>query len=72
MKLDRKALERLAGLSDAQLRAVIEKLINEYHLDLSTLNITKGDMDSLRHAMKTASDEELMALTRQLRQGGGS
>lgn len=70
MKLDRKALERLSMMSDAQLRAVIEKLVSDYHLDLSALRITPGDMESLRRAMRSATDEELMQLTKQLRQGG--
>ena len=66
MKLDRKALERLSGMSDAQLRAVVEKLVREYHLDLSALHISPNDMASLRNAIKTASDEELLNLAKQL------
>ena len=62
MKLDRKALERLSTMSDAQLRAVIETLMSDYHLDLSALRITPCDMDSLRRALRSASDEELMQL----------
>ncbi len=57
-------------MSDAQLRAVIEKLVSDYHLDLSALRITPGDMDSLRRAMRSATDEELLQLTKQLQQGG--
>jgi hypothetical protein len=70
MKLDRKALEKLACLNDTQLRAVIEKLASEYHLDLSALRVSANDLQSLRRAMQTATDEELMQLTKQLRQGG--
>ncbi len=72
MKLDRKALERLSGMSDAQLRAVIEKLVREYHLDLSALNLSTNDMQSLRRALKTATDEELLSLTQKLGQRGKS
>ena len=72
MKLDRKALERLSGMSDAQLRAVIEKLVREYHLDLSALNLSTNDMQSLRRALKTATDEELLNLTQKLGQRGKS
>ncbi len=70
MKLDRKALNRLADMNDAQLRAVIEKLVGEYHLDLSAFHVTQGDITSLRRALRTATDEELTALAKQLKNGG--
>ena len=67
MKLDRKALERLLSLSDAQLAAVIEKLTREYGVDLSGLNISTADMAALRRTLKNTTDEELMNFTRNLR-----
>ncbi len=70
MKLDRKALERLSGMSDAQLRAVVEKLVRDYHLDLSALNLSTNDMESLRRALRTATDEELLTLAKKLGQRG--
>ena len=69
MKLDRKALERLLSLNDAQLAAVIEKLTREYGLDLSGLNISTADMSALRRTLKSTSDEELMNFARKLRGG---
>ena len=70
MKLDRKALNRLADMNDAQLRAVIEKLIGEYNLDLSSFHLTQGDMNGLRQALRTATDEELSKLATQFKSGG--
>lgn len=70
MKLDRKTLNRLLALNDAQLRAVIDKLAAEYGLDLSAFSVREGDMEGLRRAIRNASDEDLENLARQL-QGGG-
>ena len=69
MKLDRKALERLLSLNDAQLQAVIQKLASDYGLDLSSLQIKQGDMASLRRVLQGTSDEELAALLQNLHRG---
>ena len=69
MKLDRRALERLLSLNDAQLAAVIEKLTREYGMDLSSLNTSTADMAALRRTLKNTSDEDLMNFTRKLRGG---
>ena len=70
MQLDRKTLDRLLSLNDRQLQAVIDKLVAEFGLDLSGFRVKEGDMDALRRAIRTASDEDLMALGEQLRRGG--
>lgn len=67
MKLDRRALDRLLQMNDAQLRAFVDKLASEYGLDLSTLSVREGDMEGLRRALRMASDEQLLDLTRNLR-----
>ena len=67
MKLDRRALERLLSLNDAQLAAVIEKLTHEYGVDLSGMQISTADMAALRRTLKSTTDEQLMELTRNLR-----
>ena len=69
MKLDRKALDRLLSLNDAQLSAVIEKLTQEYGVDLSGLHLSTADMAALRRTLRATTDEELMAFTRKLRGG---
>lgn len=69
MQLDRKSLNRLLMLNDRQLQAVIDKLTKEYGLDLSGFQVRPGDMESLRRAIRTAGDEELLELARQLKGG---
>lgn len=67
MKLDRRALDRLLQMNDAQLRTFVDKLAGEYGLDLSALSVREGDMEGLRRALRMASDEQLLDLTRNLR-----
>ena len=67
MKLDRKALNRVLAMNDTQLRALVEKLTKEYGLDLSAFSVRQDDMAGLRRALSNASDEDLLALTRQFR-----
>ena len=67
MQLDRKMLDRLLALNDRQLEMVIEKLAREYGLDLSRFQVREGDMDSLRRAIRNASDDDLLSLTEQLK-----
>ena len=67
MKLDRRALDRLLSLNDAQLATVIEKLTREYGVDLEGLNISTADMAALRRTLRSTTDEELMNFTRNLR-----
>ena len=69
MKLDRRALDRLLSLNDAQLAAVIDKLTREYGVDLSGLNISTADMAALRRTLRATTDEELLHFTRKLRGG---
>ena len=70
MQLDRKMLDRLLSLNDRQLQAVIDKMVSEYGLDLSAFQMRAGDMAALRRAIRSASDEELLAITRQVKKGG--
>ena len=70
MQLDRKMLDRLLALNDRQLQIVIDKLVSDYGLDLSGFRVREGDMASLRRAIRNASDEELLSITRQLRKDG--
>ena len=69
MQLDRNALNHLLSLSDKQLETLIRTLTKQHGLDLSQFHVKPGDMGALRRAMQNASDEELLALSRQL--GGG-
>lgn len=69
MQLDRKALNRLLSLSDSQLQAVIDKLAEEYGLDLRRFQVSGGDMENLRRAIRNATDAELADLGRQFKNG---
>jgi len=69
MQLDRKSLDRLLSLNDRQLQAIIEKLASEYGLDLSRFQVRPGDMESLRNAIRNASDSDLLELGRQIQNG---
>jgi hypothetical protein len=71
MQLDRKALNRLLSLSDSQLQTVIDKLAEEYGLDLRRFQLRPGDMEGLRQAIRNATDADLTELGRQFRQGRG-
>jgi hypothetical protein len=67
MQLDKKSLNRLLALSDRQLQIFVEKLATEYGLDLSHFQVREGDIQSLRNAIRNATDEDLLELTRQLK-----
>ena len=67
MQLDKKSLNRLLALSYRQLQIFVEKLATEYGLDLSHFQVREGDIQSLRNAIRNATDEDLLELTRQLK-----
>ena len=67
MQLDRKMLDRLLALNDRQLEAVVERLAREYGFDLSRFQVREGDMESLRRAIRNASDADLLSITEQLK-----
>jgi len=67
MQLDRNALNKMLSLNDRQLQMLIEKLTGEYGLDLSHFQVREGDLAGLRRAIRNASDEDLLALTEQLK-----
>ena len=65
MILDRNALNRLLSLNDSQLKAIMERLAADSGLDLSALNISSGDIASVRSALSGASDRVLEQLAEQ-------
>ena len=70
MKLDKQALERLLALSDDQFMQVVEKLAAESGINLSAMNIGKGDLARLRAALRGADDEDVERMKRQFGQFG--
>lgn len=69
MEFDRSALSRLLALNDAQLRFLVNKFSREHGLDLSSYNVTEGDISSVRRALETMSDDQLRELGNKLSGG---
>ncbi len=66
MQLDRKAIDHLLGMNDAQLKFVISKLAVEAGLDLSSFNISGTDIASIRKALGNATDADIAKAAEQL------
>lgn len=66
MQLDKNALDRMLGMSDSQLKFIINKLAVEAGLDLSAFNISGNDIASIRRALGNATDEDIARATEQL------
>ena len=69
MEFDRSALSRLLSLNDAQLKFLVNKFARDYGLDLSSYNVTEGDISSVRRALENLSDEQLSDLGRRFSGG---
>ncbi len=66
MQIDRQSLQKLLTLNDRQLGLVINKLAAENGIDPSAFNINPKDIESVRRALSSVSDEDLKLLTQQL------
>ena len=62
MQFDRSALSRLLSLNDSQLKFLVNKFARDYGIDLSSYNVTEGDISSVRRALAGLSDAELADL----------
>lgn len=69
MDFDRQALSRLLMLNDAQLKYLVNKFVRDYGIDLSSYNVTEGDIASVRSALSNLSDEQLRDLGNRFRGG---
>lgn len=65
MQIDRASLEKLLTLNDRQLTAVIQRLAAGSGIDLTEFSINPGDIQSIRAALGSASDEELARIAAQ-------
>ena len=65
MQLDRQALNKLLTLNDRQLGALIGRLAAENGINLSEFNIDPSSIESIRSALKTATDDDLRRITEQ-------
>lgn len=68
MQIDRKSLEKLLTLNDRQLGAIITRLASESGIDMASFNVDPKDIASVRRALSTATDEDLMRVTEQYEQ----
>ena len=59
MKLDQKRLNRLLGMNDEQLGAVIQKIAAESGIDPAQLGINASNLQSIREALGSATEEDL-------------
>ena len=66
MKLDKRAIQRLLALNDAQLQAVILQLAGENGIDLSGFSIRPNDIAGVRRALEMASDEDIALAAEQI------
>lgn len=69
MEFDRNALSRLLSLNDTQLKFLVTKFARDYGIDLSSYNVTEGDISSVRRALGSLSDEQLSELGSKLSGG---
>lgn len=62
MQLDRKKLDRLLGMSDEQLGALVQSIAKESGIDPAMLGLNPDNIQSIRHALGSATDEDLKEL----------
>ena len=65
MQIDRASLEKLLALNDRQLTAVIQRLITQSGINPADFSINPKDIQGIRAALGSASDEELARIAAQ-------
>ncbi len=65
MQIDRESLNKLLSMNDRQLSMIINKIAIESGIDPSVLNMNPKDINSIRNALSSATDEDLRRLTEQ-------
>lgn len=65
MQIDRESLNKLLSMNDRQLSMIINKIAAESGIDPATLNMNTKDINSIRNALSSATDEDLRRLTEQ-------
>ena len=65
MQINRASLEKLLTLNDRQLTNIIQRLIAESGIDPAQFSINPRDVQSIRSALGSASDEELARIAAQ-------
>ncbi|MBQ9760237.1 MAG: hypothetical protein IJW16_02685 [Clostridia bacterium] len=62
MQLDRKMLDRLLQMNDEQLTAFIKSVAAESGIDPAQLGINPNNVQSIRQALGSATDEDIAGL----------
>lgn len=65
MQIDRNALEQLLSLNDRQLKMIIQRLAAESGIDPAEFHMDPGSIESIRHALRSATDEDLRRVAEQ-------
>ena len=65
MQIDREALNKLLNLNDRQLKTIMQRLAAESGIDPAQFNIDPNSIESIRTALRTASDEDLQRVAEQ-------
>ena len=65
MQIDRASLERLLAMNDRQLLSVVNRLAAGSGIDPATLGINPTDIQSIRQALGSATDEDLQRIAAQ-------
>lgn len=65
MQLDRQALNKLLTLNDRQLMLLIGRLAAESGINPADFNIDPSSIESIRSALRTATDDDLRRIAEQ-------
>ena len=65
MQLDREALEKVLQMNDRQLSTLIHRLAAESGIDPAEFNIDPTSIESIRSALRSATDDDLRRITEQ-------
>ena len=65
MQIDRASLEKLLAMNDRQLLSVVNHLAAGSGIDPATLGINPRDIQSIRQALSSATDEDLRRIAAQ-------
>lgn len=68
MQIDRASLEKLLTLNDRQLTSVIQRLLAQSGIDPAEFSMNPKDVESIRQALRGASDDDLRRIAEQYEQ----
>jgi hypothetical protein len=68
MEINRESVDKRLSLNDWQLKMIIQKIANESGIDPSQYNIDTNSIESIRRALSTATDADLLEIAEQYEQ----